>query len=134
MKITTFNGLLLSSSEEVARPLNEGLSIKVTVSCHGRFVLKLEVRNYLTLCVALQMNASNLAVCFLPSFFRAHPSASYVGDLKMANHADGGTSPGWDHKVAVTCITFLINNSSFIFQVIYSFGNYCNYCDHYFYP
>lgn len=64
-----------------------------------------------------QMNASNLAVCFLPSFFRAHPSASYVGDLKMANHADGGTSPGWDHKVAVTCITFLINNSSSIFQI-----------------
>jgi deleted in liver cancer protein len=66
-----------------------------------------------------QMNASNLAVCFLPSFFRTHPSTSFVGELKSGNQTDhvGAISPAWDHKVAVACITFLINNSRSIFQI-----------------
>lgn len=73
------------------------------------------------------MNASNLAVCFLPSFFRPQAlssSAAHVVDAKLClqssqvtEASDGSTSPVLDHRTAVACICFLINNANSAFQV-----------------
>lgn len=72
-----------------------------------------------------QMNASNLAVCFLPSFFRPRElpssSACHVVETESSAQAtdtpDRSTSPIWDHKVAVMCLSFLISNASSAFQI-----------------
>ena len=67
--------------------------------------------------VNFQMTSSNLAVCFLPSFFRMQPVAPSNKSASVSHKNEAATVPQWDHKSAITCITFLINNVEELFEV-----------------